>query len=185
MPSLGYDGFVMQKQGMCVIFTGNGKGKTTAALGLALRFLGHGKRVCIIQFIKSIERESGERTALERFRPECEIHAMGRGFIFNEKPDQKHHAAARNAWEFAQASVLSARFDLVILDEISYLFELGVLDAVTVWEVLADRPAGVTVCLTGRNMPDYFIERADLVTRMEEVKHPYQKGMTNILGVDY
>lgn len=175
----------MDYRGLCIVYTGNGKGKTTAALGLALRFVGHGKRVRMIQFVKDEIRESGERVAARRLAPDMEIHALGRGFIFDGRDNRVHREAAATAWQFAGETIATGGHELVILDEISYLFSAGFLQPDEAWDTLAARPPHVTVCLTGRGMPDIFMERADLVTRMDEVRHPFQTGQTNIPCIDY
>jgi cob(I)alamin adenosyltransferase len=180
----------MNRKGLLIIFTGKGKGKTTAALGLALRALGHGQRVCSVQFVKSARRVSGEREAVKIFGDRFEIHALGEGFIFEHGHNERHREAALSAWVFASQKIGSGDYDLVILDEISYLLTLNYLTAEAVWEVLEKRPPQVHVCMTGRDMPAFFIERADLATMMEEIKHPFQSkdgpaGTRNIQGIDY
>jgi cob(I)alamin adenosyltransferase len=174
-----------QGKGIVIVFTGPGKGKTTAALGAALRLLGHGGRVCLVQFVKSRRSRSGEYEAARAFGERFEIHTLGRGFIFDEKDTTPHRQAAREAWHLAQKKMASGRYVLVILDEIAYALTYGYLPITDVLEALRKRPAAGHVCLTGRDMPQEVVEAADLVTVMEEKKHPYHQGRKNIKGIDY
>jgi cob(I)alamin adenosyltransferase len=173
------------KNGIIIINTGPGKGKTTAALGAALRALGHGWRVCLVQFVKSPERESGEHRAAAVFGGRLEIHTLGEGFIFDNRDQSQHREAARAAWDTAKDKITSGDYPLVILDEISYPLSFGFLDAQELLEALRRRPAHVHVVLTGRGMPAAVIQAADLVTVMAEEKHPFHQGRKNIEGIDY
>jgi cob(I)alamin adenosyltransferase len=175
----------MREKGIIIAFTGPGKGKTTAALGTALRAVGHGLGVCLIQFVKSHGRMSGEQEAVGVFGSQFEIHVLGEGFIFKPADAARHKEAARAAWRFAAAKIKSGRYDLVILDEISYPLVYKYLSAATVWKALSSRPRHVHVCLTGRDLPASLLAKADLVTSMDEVKHPFQRGRENIKGIDY
>jgi cob(I)alamin adenosyltransferase len=172
-------------KGIIIVFTGNGKGKTTAALGTALRALGQGLAVCLVQFVKSARKTSGEREAAAAFGGRFEVHALGEGFNYKPADGERHRLAAQKAWRLAARKIKSGDFDLVILDEISYPLAWGYIGATAVRAALGSRPRRVHVCLTGRDMPAWVIERADLVTSMEEVKHPYERGITNIKGIDY
>ncbi|MBN2352944.1 MAG: cob(I)yrinic acid a,c-diamide adenosyltransferase [Spirochaetales bacterium] len=175
----------MKQKGIVIVFTGPGKGKTTAALGVALRALGHGLSACLVQFVKSPKNASGEREAARAFGDRFEIHVLGEGFIF--KPDRAaaHRRAAHAAWELAAGKIATGNYDLVILDEIAYPFAYGYVDTGAVLDVIAARPRHVHVCLTGRDMPAEVLAKADLVTSMEEVRHPFRRGMKNIKGIDY
>ncbi len=175
----------MKSNGIVIVFTGPGKGKTTAALGVALRVLGHGPSACLVQFVKSPGSASGEREAARAFGGRFEVHVLGKGFIF--KPGEKgdHAGAASAAWKLAAAKIASGDYGLVILDEIAYPLAYGYLDAATVLDAIAARPRHVHVCLTGRDMPETIAAKADLVTHMEEVRHPFHRGMKNIEGIDY
>jgi cob(I)alamin adenosyltransferase len=177
--------FMPPKEGLLIINTGPGKGKTTAALGAALRALGHGWRICLLQFLKSPDRESGERQAAAAFGGRLEMHALGEGFVFNSKNDIRHREAARAAWDLAAAKISSGAYGLVILDEISYPLAFGFLETGTLLEALRRRPAHVHVVLTGRDMPAAVIQAADLVTVMAEEKHPFHQGRKYIEGIDY
>jgi cob(I)alamin adenosyltransferase len=174
-----------ERTGILIVFTGQGKGKTTAALGTALRGLGHGWRVCLVQFVKSRDRESGERRAAEAFGDRFEIHPMGEGFIFNPADETRHREAARAAGNLAYEKISSGDYDLVILDEISYPLAYGFLDPDALVDILRRKPARVHVVLTGRDMPASVMEAADLVTVMEEKAHPFHRGHKNIEGIDF
>jgi cob(I)alamin adenosyltransferase len=175
----------MKAKGITLVFTGKGKGKTSAALGTALRALGHGMSVCLIQFVKSPRRSSGEREAARAFGGRFEVHVLGEGFIFRAGEEEAHREAARAAWRLAAKKIKSGAYDLVILDEISYPLAFGYLEAAAVWRAISSRPGGVHVCLTGRDMPEAFLARADLVTSLVEVRHPFQRGLKNLKGIDY
>ncbi|MFH1347026.1 MAG: cob(I)yrinic acid a,c-diamide adenosyltransferase [Spirochaetota bacterium] len=181
---------------MIIIFTGNGKGKTTAALGQAVRALGRGKRVLIIQFIKNIE--SGEHLFFKKiqaagFKTKIKIIPAGKGFvkILGDKfPLSEHKKAANNALKLAKKEILSGKWDLVILDEINVAVSLKLIKAVDVLNIINPRES--TLCphksvfvLTGRGAPKNFIQKADLVTEMKEIKHPFKKGAQAQIGVEF
>ncbi len=173
--------------GLLIVYTGNGKGKTSAAMGTAFRAVGQGLRVLMVQFIKGSwhygELDAARMLGEERFQ----IVPMGRGFVKvgTEKPDPEDVAAAEKAWEFARDSIQSREYQLVILDEVNYAIHYQMLDAGTVAEALAGRPEDVNVILTGRNAHPLVLEAADLVTEMKEIKHPFQKGILAQRGIDY
>jgi cob(I)alamin adenosyltransferase len=175
------------KKGLIIVHTGPGKGKTTAALGTALRAVGQGLKVLMVQFIKGSwhygELDAARMLGEERFR----ILPMGRGFVKvgAEKPDPEDVRLVEEAWRFASGEIESGKYDLVILDEINYAISYKMLDAERVAEALKQKPARVHVILTGRNAPPELIECADLVTEMREVKHPYQKGIVAQRGIEY
>ena len=172
------------RRGLLIVYTGLGKGKTTAALGLVLRALGQGLRPCVIQFLKSEQGRWGETIMAERLGIAWQ--AMGRGFVFDPERQAEDAALARQAWDLAQQRIASGNYDLVVLDEISYLFKFGWLDAAQVAAWLAhERPPQVHVVMTGRDMPPELIERADLVTEMVLVKHPYAAGVAAQAGIEY
>ena len=175
-----------QERGLVLVFTGNGKGKTTAALGTALRAIGYGHRVAIIQFIKGTWRY-GEMDALERI-PEIELHRSGAGFykiMGDNLPDEVHRQAARDGLELAREKLRSGRYRLVILDEINNAVHTGLLGVQDVLGLIDDKPETVSLILTGRDAAPEVQERADLVTEMREIKHPFQKGMLAKKGIDY
>ncbi len=168
-----------------MVFTGRGKGKTTAALGAALRALGHGLSVCLVQFVKSGRSPSGEREAAKAFGDRFEIHVLGEGFIYEPENAGAHREAARAAWELGAGKIASGKYGLVILDEIAYPLAYGYLEIPAVLEALTSRPERVHVCLTGRDMPEPVLAAADLVTSMEEVRHPFGRGIKNVEGIDF
>ncbi|MDH4228458.1 MAG: cob(I)yrinic acid a,c-diamide adenosyltransferase [Nitrospirota bacterium] len=173
-----------RKDGLIVLHTGNGKGKTTAALGLALRALGHGMDVCMIQFIKG-KWSCGEHEAAKVFGERFEIHPVGDGFTWDTKNRAQDIARVREGWELAMDKVRSGRFRMLILDEINYVLSYGYMEAREVLEFLATKPASLHVVLTGRNPPPELLEAADLVTEMVKVKHPYEAGIKAQKGIEF
>jgi cob(I)alamin adenosyltransferase len=171
-------------RGLIAVFTGNGKGKTTAALGLAFRALGHGHRVCVIQFIKG-SWKYGELEAAKRFIPLLDFHVMGRGFTWQSDDLEKDQAAARTAWEFAIQTIRENRHQLVILDELTYLSHYNIIDDESILAVLRDKPTAMHIAITGRYASDSLIRLADLVTEMKEIKHPYQNGVKAQKGIEF
>ncbi len=180
------------RRGLIILYTGNGKGKTSAALGAALRALGHGWRVLIIQFFKGDwpvvfgEREMGQRLA-----PQLEVLQLGKGFVKHmgdHKPFEEHLAAARQALEVARERISSGTYDLVVLDELIYAIDYAGVQLVSLPEVLSlldAKPPTLHLILTGRNAPQALIDRADLVTEMREVKHPWQQRIPAQEGIDF
>jgi cob(I)alamin adenosyltransferase len=171
------------RRGLLVVYTGDGKGKTTAALGMVFRALGRGFRVTVVQFIKG-KWKTGERVFAERL-PELAFHVMGLGFTWESDDLSKDKAAARAAWETARAAIASGDRDLVVLDELTYTIHYGFLDLDEVLAALRGRPAHVHVVVTGRNAAPELIEAADLVTEMKLVKHPFESGQKAQIGVDF
>ncbi|HUY87857.1 MAG TPA: cob(I)yrinic acid a,c-diamide adenosyltransferase [Pirellulales bacterium] len=171
------------RQGLVIVNTGNGKGKSTAAFGTALRALGNGFSVLVVQFIKG-NWKTGERTAAERFE-NFEFRAMGEGFTWDTKDRERDTQVALEAWAFARARIASGETDLVVLDEINYAIDYGYLPLDEVLEALRARPPHVHVILTGRNAKPELIELADLVTEMREIKHPYKKGIKAQRGIEW
>jgi cob(I)alamin adenosyltransferase len=175
------------RKGLIIVYTGPGKGKTTAALGTMLRCVGQGMKALMVQFIKGSwhygELEAGHLLGEERFK----ILPMGRGFVKvgAEKPDPEDIRLVQEAWEFARANILEGQYDLVVLDEINYAISYKMLDAGVVVEALKKKPETLHVILTGRNAHPEIVDLADLVTEMREVKHPYQKGILAQKGIEY
>ena len=175
---------------MIYIFTGNGKGKTTAALGQALRAVGEGKKVLMVQFIKG-PWKSGEDESYKRLTPDFKLVKMGKGFvgIMGDKlPREEHQKAAENALEFARKEVETRNWDILILDEINNVISLNLISVreVSVFlKLVASRYPLVTIILTGRDAPRELIETADLVTEMKDLKHPYEKGIKGKRGLEY
>jgi cob(I)alamin adenosyltransferase len=170
-------------KGLVVVYTGHGKGKTTAALGLCFRALGRGMRVAVVQFIKG-KWKTGERLFAEKL-PELTFLVMGRGFTWDSDDLSKDREAAVAAWEQARALIGSGEHAVVILDELTYVLNYGFVPVTEVLEALDRRPEHVHVVVTGRNAPEPLIARADLVTEMQNIKHPFTQGRTAQLGIDY
>jgi cob(I)alamin adenosyltransferase len=171
-----------RRVGLVIVNTGPGKGKTTAALGLAMRAWGRDMRVCVIQFVKGADR-TGEALAARRMG--MEWHVTGNGFTWTgDKAEQRRRAVA--AWVDAQEKVASGGYDLVVLDEFTYAFEFGWLDVndVIAW-LRIHKPALLHLVITGRSAPPELIGYADLVTEMVEVKHPYRNGISGQPGIEY
>ncbi|MCF8028607.1 MAG: cob(I)yrinic acid a,c-diamide adenosyltransferase [Desulfobacteraceae bacterium] len=172
------------KKGLLMIFTGDGKGKTTSALGLSMRSAGHGLKVCFIQFIKG-SWKYGEMDATARFDGLIDFHVMGRGFTWKSDNLEEDKAAARKAWEFSKNAINSGKYHLVVLDEFTYLLNYGMVEMDTVLSVLADRPSGINVAITGRDAPKPLTAAADLVSEIRALKHPYQAGITAQKGIEF
>jgi cob(I)alamin adenosyltransferase len=178
------------RRGLILINTGPGKGKTTAALGTALRAFGCGMRVLMLQFIKG-SWHYGELDAVAALGGNLGgnfvIKQMGRGFVKvgGADPDPEDIRLVQAAWEEAQEAISSGEWDLVVLDEINYAISYGMLDPAVVAEALCNKPEMVHVVLTGRNAHPLLVELADTVTEMREVKHAYQKGILAQRGIEY
>jgi cob(I)alamin adenosyltransferase len=176
-------GAAAKRRGLLIVYTGHGKGKTTAALGIVFRALGRGMRVAVVQFIKG-KWKTGERTFAESIAG-LEFHVMGLGFTWESDDLSRDQAAARAAWGVARGFIESGERDVVVLDEMTYAFHYGFVPLEEVLEVLRSRPPHVHVVVTGRNAPEALVESADLVTEMKPVKHPYEKGVPAQIGVDF
>jgi cob(I)alamin adenosyltransferase len=174
------------RSGLILINTGPGKGKTTAALGTALRAVGNGMRVLVLQFLKG-SWHYGELDAVEAFGGNFMLKQMGRGFvkIGGAETDPEDIRMVEEAWAEARAAILSGAWDMVVLDEINYAISYKMLDAAAVAETLKEKPEMVHVILTGRNAHPLLVELADTVTEMREVKHAYQKGILAQRGIEY
>ncbi len=180
------------RRGLIIVYTGSGKGKTSASLGAALRALGHGWRVLLIQFFKGDwpvvfgELEMGKRLA-----PQFEVLQLGKGFVKHmgdKKPFEEHLAAAKAALNTAKEKITSGLYDLIILDELVYAIDYAGVQLVSLEEVFAlldAKPPSLHLILTGRNAPKALIDRADLVTEMQEIKHPWQQKIPAQEGIDY
>lgn len=173
-------------QGLLIIYTGHGKGKTCAACGQALRAVGQGMRVCLIQFVKN--RASGELSALARLAESTglvEIHQVGSGFSWQDRELTRFREAARAGWQLAQDKIAAGAHDLVILDEFTYLLHFEVLTAAAVLPVLRSRPAAMHLLITGRHPGQELLAAADLVTEMVEIRHPFKKGIPAQKGIEW
>lgn len=168
---------------LVLIATGDGKGKTTAAMGTVLRALGRGWKVCVVQFLKSGKWKSGEARVLSELG--AEWHAMGDGFTW-EVEDLEHSAEmARSAWAVAKEAIGSGRYQLVVLDEVTYPVNWGWLPADDVASSIIYRPNKVNIFVTGRDAPPALVEIADTVTDMRNVKHAYEAGIREAKGIDF
>ncbi len=174
------------RKGLILIHTGPGKGKTTAALGTALRAAGNGMRVLVLQFLKG-SWHYGELDSIARFAPDFVIRQMGRGFVKvgGAETDPEDIRLVEEAWAEAREAILSGEWDLVVLDEINYAISYGMLSAETVADTLRIRPEMVHVILTGRDAHPLLVDLADTVTEMREVKHAYQKGILAQRGIEF
>jgi cob(I)alamin adenosyltransferase len=174
------------RRGLILINTGPGKGKTTAALGTALRAVGNGMRVLMIQFLKG-SWHYGELDAAEAFGGNFVLKQMGRGFVKvgGAETDPEDVRLVEAAWAEARAAIESGEWDMVVLDEINYAIGYKMLDPEQVAETLRRKPEMVHVILTGRNAHPVLVELADTVTEMREVKHAYQKGILAQRGIEY
>ncbi len=173
------------EKGLVLVFTGDGKGKTTAALGLVLRSLGHGERVAVVQFIKG-GWQPGEARALERFGDDLAWHALGEGFTWETQDRERDRALVQRAWERSCSYLADSERKLVVLDEVNVALRLGYLALDQVLEGLALRPPLTHVALTGRGAPAGLLERADLVTEMRLVRHPFrEQGVKAQAGIEF
>ena len=173
------------EKGLVLVFTGDGKGKTTAALGLVLRTLGHGERVAVVQFIKG-GWDPGEARALARFGDDLHWHALGEGFTWETQDRARDRQMVQKAWECSLAYLQMAERKLVVLDEVNVALKLGYLSVEQVLEGLTRRPPLTHVALTGRGAPKELLERADLVTEMTLVRHPFrEQGVRAQAGIEF
>ncbi len=169
------------RKNLLIIYEGTGKGKTTAALGLALRMLGHGEKVCICQFIKQ-DTNTGEY----KFFNNCEnaeIHLLGNGFVLDGKNTDAHRKSAQDALSVLKQKLISDKFSLLIADEILDAIDLGFIKSSEIIKLIDDTTTDIL--LTGRKTPKDLLDRADTVTEMKEMKHHYQKGIKAIRGIEY
>ena len=174
-----------ERKNLVILNTGNGKGKTTAALGTAFRALGHGWRVCMVQFIKGKWKPGEVRMAGKLAPGQFEVIPMGEGFTWESENLEKDKATAQRALEIAKEKLLSGDFQLVILDEITYTITYKFLDLDDVLDAIRQRPSNVNVIMTGRGAHPALVELADLVSEVHEVKHPYRQGILAQVGIEY
>jgi cob(I)alamin adenosyltransferase len=173
------------EKGLVLVFTGEGKGKTTAALGLVLRTLGHGEQVAVVQFIKG-GWQPGEARALEVFGEALHWHALGEGFTWETQDRDRDRQLVQQAWRQSLEYLVDGRRKLVVLDEVNVALKLGYLELDQVLEGLESRPALTHVALTGRGAPSALVERADLVTEMRLLRHPFrEQGVKAQAGIEY
>ena len=172
------------KKGLIIVNTGDGKGKTTAALGTAFRALGYDYKVCMIQFIKG-SWNYGELDAAKKFSDNFELIPMGEGFTWNTKDKERDTMVAQRTWELCKEKILSGKYKIVVLDEINIALRYNYLDVHDVMNFLKKKPQDLHIILTGRNAPPEIIEIADLVTEMKEIKHPFKSGVKAQKGIEY
>ena len=173
-----------EERGLLIVHTGKGKGKSTAAFGLALRAIGHGMRVGVVQFVKGVW-ETGERDVLARFPDLVTIKAMGEGFTWDTQDRSRDVAAAGKAWETAREMIADRSYGMIILDELNIVLRYGYLQLDDVLAALAAKPRDLHVVVTGRNAAPELIEAADLVTEMTLVKHPFRAGVKAQAGIEF
>ena len=172
------------EKGLLIVHTGTGKGKTTAAMGLAMRAIGRGMKVGIVQFVKG-SWETGERTILEKFPDLCTIRAMGEGFTWETQDRARDIKAAEAAWALAKQMITDPAYGMVVLDELNIVLRYDYLGLEDVLATLKARPPNLHVVVTGRNAKEPLIEAADLVTEMSLVKHPFRSGIKAQKGIEY
>jgi cob(I)alamin adenosyltransferase len=172
------------ERGIVILITGNGKGKTTSAFGTLYRALGYGHHAGVVQFIKG-QQTSGEVVYLQRQAPTVLFHQMATGFTWNTQDWDKDKAAADEAWTHAARMLQDERLNLVVLDELTYMFKNNYLDLDTVLDALRNRPPMQTVIVTGRAAKPELVELADTVSEIKDVKHAYKAGVKGQAGVDY
>lgn len=173
-----------RRQGVVLVHTGEGKGKSSSAFGMVFRAAGWGMKVCVIQFIKG-QWQTGEHKAAERF-DNIEWHSLGDGFTWNTKNPEQDIKTSREIWEFAKRKILSEEFDLVVLDEINYCCGYGWISGQEIADFInSEKPAWMHLVLTGRNAAPEVIEAAHTVTEMKPIKHAYQAGINAEQGVEF
>ncbi|MCK4655737.1 MAG: cob(I)yrinic acid a,c-diamide adenosyltransferase [candidate division Zixibacteria bacterium] len=176
-----------ESKGLVIVYTGNGKGKTTASLGMCIRAAGHKKKVKIIQFIKGTWHY-GELDGIKLLSDYVELEQMGKGFvgIIDDKEDiSTHIQAAEKALERSREEMLSGKYDILILDELNVALKLNLLRIEAVLDLIKDKPERMHLVITGRDAHEKVIELANLVTEMREIKHPFQEGILAQEGVDF
>lgn len=176
-----------EKTGLLIVYTGNGKGKTTAALGMCVRAVGYNWKICLIQFVKG-SWKYGELKGIKRLEPNVQMHVIGEGFVGivdDTKDFEEHRAAARKGVVLALEKIADSSFDLVILDELNVALQLGLVTEDEARSLVEARDKDRSLVITGRDAPDWLIDMADLVTEMTEIKHPYQQGILAQKGIDW
>ncbi len=172
------------ERGVAVLLTGNGKGKSSSAFGMVMRALGYGQKVGVVQFIKG-QQLSGEEIYLRDYCPGVEFHQMGTGFTWNTQDRSGDITAAKSTWEKAQPMLEDPSFDLVVLDELTYMIAYDYLDEQMIIDALRARPAGQSVVVTGRGGGAALQEAMDTVSEVKEVKHAFKAGIMARKGVDF
>ena len=177
----------MGQKGLVIVYTGGGKGKTSAALGLVLRAVGYNHKVCMVQFVKG-SWHYGELDSAKRLAPEFEMITAGKGFVGildDKSPREEHVKAANDTLVISREKIMSGKFDVVILDEINYAIQLELLKLDDVIDLIKSKPTELDLVLTGNHAAKEVIELADLVTEMKEIKHPFKSGLKAKKGIDF
>ncbi len=177
----------MGKDGLVIVYTGNGKGKTTAALGMALRAVGYNHKSCVIQMIKG-SWPYGEMESAKRLEPELELIIAGKGFvgiIDDKSPREDHVKIAKEAIQISKEKIQSGNYNIVVLDEVNYAINLDLIDVNDVLELIKSKPENLNLVLTGNHAKNEIIEAADVVTEMKEIKHPFKSGIKAKKGIDF
>lgn len=173
-------------KGLLMVNTGDGKGKTTASIGLMVRAAGRGLKCCMIQFMKSKTDRYGEHESLEKL--DIEVHTMGAGFTWDTKDRELDVATSRETWELCVAKLRSAEYELLVFDEIVYVLDYGFLDLAEVLNEIKsvrEKQPHLHIVMSGRNAPQELIDTADLVTEMKEIKHPFHAGIYAQQGIEF
>jgi cob(I)alamin adenosyltransferase len=177
----------MNDKGLVIVYTGNGKGKTTAALGMALRAIGYDHKVCMLQFIKG-SWHYGEMDSSKKLEPNFELIAVGKGFVGildDNSPREEHEKYATEALKICREKIFSENYNVIILDEVNYAINLGLIDVEEIIKLIKEKPTSLNLVLTGNHAKDEIIKLADLVTEMKEIKHPFKSGIKAKKGIDF
>ena len=174
----------IEERGLIIVHTGKGKGKSTAAMGLAMRCIGHGLKVGIVQFVKGVW-QTGERAVLDDYPNLVTIKAMGEGFTWDTQDRQRDLAAARSAWAMVKQMMAEEAYHMVIADELNIVLRYNYLPIDEIIETLKAKRADLHVVVTGRNAKPELIEIADLVTEMSQIKHPFRSGVKAQIGIEF
>ena len=173
-----------QEKGLLIVHTGKGKGKTTAALGMVVRMIGHGKKVGVVQFVKGA-MTTGEKVVFDAFPEQVEFKPMGEGFTWNTQDRSRDIALAREAWDEVKRMVADPDYAMVLADELNIVLRYDYLDAGALIAALKAKRPDLHVVVTGRNAKDELIEAADLVTEMAQIKHPFRSGVKAQKGIEF
>lgn len=173
-----------QEKGLLIVHTGKGKGKTTAALGMVVRAIGHGKKVGVVQFVKGA-MTTGEKAVFDAFPDNVTFKPMGEGFTWNTQDRTRDIALAREAWDEVKRMIADPAYDMVLADELNIVLRYDYLPLDEVLEAVAGRDPMKHVIVTGRNAPDALVEAADLVTEMTLIKHPFRSGVKAQPGIEF
>jgi len=180
------DNYEEQTRGLLIVHTGNGKGKTTAALGLLMRAAGRGLNCCMIQFMKSRNDRYGEHVAADKLG--IEVHTMGDGFTWDTKNPEQDRQTARDTWQLCVEKLRSGDYDLIVFDELVYVLSyqmLAVEEVLEEFRAVREAQPSLHIVVTGRDAPEQMIAQADLVTEMREIKHPFSAGIKAQQGIEF